>query len=171
MFKRTHLLLTLVVVLAVSAPVLANEHQHATAFAAMSENYLKIQTALAADSLAGVKENAQTIAGTAGQLAEKFDAARAGVEQKDAEACSQLIPAVARSAAELAEATDIEAARAAFAELSENLVVYRNLVPGQDRPSVAYCGMAKHNWLQTGQTVNNPYYGSKMLRCGSIVSK
>jgi hypothetical protein len=171
MFKVNYLLLALVLVFTVTVPALAGAEHHRTAFDSMSKNYLAIQAALAADSMDGVKENALAIAGTAQALTQKFEAAAAGVDEKDAEACSQLIPTVTASAAALAEAPDIKAARDSFGELSEALVVYRNLVPGQDKPSVAYCGMAKHNWLQNGKTVNNPYYGSKMLRCGSIVSK
>ena len=31
---------------------------------------------------------------------------------------------------------------------------------------VAFCPMAPGRWLQTEQTVSNPYYGSEMLTCG-----
>jgi hypothetical protein len=30
--------------------------------------------------------------------------------------------------------------------------------------------MAKKPWLQDSEEITNPYYGSKMLRCGDIVS-
>jgi len=30
------------------------------------------------------------------------------------------------------------------------------------------CPMARADWIQTTATVANPYYGSQMLRCGTI---
>ncbi len=32
----------------------------------------------------------------------------------------------------------------------------------------AYCRMVKKFWLQKGDQIANPYYGSSMLRCGEF---
>lgn len=32
----------------------------------------------------------------------------------------------------------------------------------------AYCPMADRNWIQVGDTLENPYYGAKMRNCGSF---
>jgi hypothetical protein len=50
------------------------------------------------------------------------------------------------------------------------MVRWREMATGE-RPRVAYCPMAKKPWLQDSEEIANPYYGSKMLRCGEIVSK
>ena len=36
--------------------------------------------------------------------------------------------------------------------------------------NVVFCSMAKGSWLQKEKVIANPYYGSKMLRCGEIIS-
>lgn len=171
MFKIKSLLIAMALVSITALPSLAEDTPTPSAFAAVTDNYLSIQTSLAADSMDGVKDHALAIAEQAKSLELKFDFQSAGVLEKDAEACAKLIPGLSQGATTLAAAQDLKAARAAFGELSENLVTFRNLIPGEGKPSVAYCPMAKHSWLQTGQQISNPYYGSKMLRCGSIVNK
>jgi anti-sigma factor ChrR (cupin superfamily) len=37
-------------------------------------------------------------------------------------------------------------------------------------PPVAYCPMARKHWLQSGDKVQNPFYGRAMSECGRIVS-
>ncbi len=165
------LTLALAVAVAGAVPALAQEDKPPTAFASISGNYLDIQASLATDSLAGIKENALAIAQLSGTLDRKFDPRLAGVAEKNAAATHKLMPELARSAETLARATDLTAARSAFADLSETLVLYRAMIIGSDKPNVAYCPMAKHNWLQSGQEIANPYYGKKMLRCGSIVDR
>ncbi len=164
-------LLTVALAAVFALPVLAHEDHKESAFESMTEAYLAIQTSLATDSLDGVKANALAIAATAEGLQKKFDLHAAGVAKKDGPACSKLMPELAASAKALAAAKDLDSARKAFAPLSENLITYRNMIPGDEKPNVAYCPMAKHNWMQNGKKINNPYYGSKMLRCGKIVSK
>lgn len=49
------------------------------------------------------------------------------------------------------------------------LVQRREGAAAEGRPSVAYCSMYKRSWLQSGDTIGNPYGG--MPRCGKIVSR
>lgn len=66
--------------------------------------------------------------------------------------------------AQALKAQDIEAMRLAFKPLSE-------MMSGKELPSglaVAYCPMAKAHWVQKDGLVANPFYGSSMLRCGTI---
>jgi hypothetical protein len=113
--------------------------------------YLKIQTALADDSMDGVKANAGdlTTAATAlGAPAMKIDMA----------------------AAQLTSAVEIEDARAKFGALSEAIDTYMtglHLTP-PDGVKVAYCPMVNKPWLQKGDSLANPYYGKDMLTCGSF---
>ena len=37
-----------------------------------------------------------------------------------------------------------------------------------DGVKLAYCPMVKASWLQKGDTIRNPYYGSAMLECGEF---
>jgi hypothetical protein len=113
--------------------------------------YLRIQEALAADSVDGVRQNAGELATAASALgapAMKIDTA----------------------AVQLASAGEIEDARTKFAVVSEALDAYikgfKLRLP--DGVHSAYCPMVHKPWLQEGTVVKNPYYGSSMLNCGEI---
>ena len=118
---------------------------------AIIEPYLKIQSALARDSVDDVKANAGNIATAAtalGAPAMKIDMAAVQLT----------------SAAELVEARD------RFGALSEAIVNYMDglhLTP-PDGVRVAICPMQKKPWLQQGDAIANPYYGSEMPTCGNF---
>ena len=72
-------------------------------------------------------------------------------------------------AEEAARAEDLESMRTAFIPLSDEIAKL-------DLPAgfvVAFCHMANNkqgaNWVQKEGTIMNPYFGSAMLNCGSIV--
>jgi len=118
---------------------------------AIVEPYLKIQTALANDSIDEVKANAghiATAATTLGAPAVRIDMA----------------------AVQLASVADLAAAREKFGTLSDAIVTYMDglHITSPEGVRVAYCPMAKKPWLQEGSTLANPYYGSSMLTCGSF---
>jgi HPt (histidine-containing phosphotransfer) domain-containing protein len=113
--------------------------------------YLKIQTALADDSVDGVKANAGRIATAASALgapAMKIDTA----------------------AVQLSSAGDLADARLKFGALSEAIDTYvtglKLKMPEGVR--IAYCPMAQKPWLQEGSAIANPYYGKEMPTCGSF---
>jgi membrane fusion protein, copper/silver efflux system len=113
--------------------------------------YLKIQAALADDSLDGVKANAGNIATAAASLgapAMKIDT----------------------TALQLASATELDDARAKFGALSEAIDTYMTglKLKAPEGVRVAFCPMAQKPWLQEGSTISNPYYGKSMPTCGSF---
>jgi len=113
--------------------------------------YLKINTALAADSIDGVKANAGDIATAASWTA--------------------LVPILtANGPRELASATDLDDARAKLGAVSEAIDAYmatQHLAPPAGI-RVAFCPMVMKPWLQKDGPLRNPYYGSQMLTCGSF---
>src|SRR6266850_4554228 len=111
--------------------------------------YLTIQRALAGDSLAGVKERAHDIAS---------EAARGGSAQQPVMAAANRFERLA----------DLSSARAAFGALSDAFLIAekRSGRPLDAGVKVAYCPMARKYWLQTGDTIDNPYYGATMRTCG-----
>ena len=118
---------------------------------AIVESYLKIQTALASDSVDGVRANAGNIATAAtalGAPAMRIDTA----------------------ALQLASAADLPDARTKFGSLSDALVDYMTglhlALPAGVRE--AFCPMVRKPWLQEGSTLANPYYGSAMSTCGQF---
>lgn len=159
-------------------PVAAQHHDHShgydmaagSAFASMMTHYEAIHVALAGDTTKDIAKHAKEIQGIAEAAAKDFTAAMAGVSEENAKACQEMLPEVAKAAAKLAAAGDISSARDSFGELSRPLVRYREMLTDENT-KVAYCPMAKRPWLQTAKEIENPYYGSSMLRCGSFVSK
>jgi hypothetical protein len=114
------------------------------------DHYLKIQSALAGDSLAGVAENANAIA-------------------KAVQGDAKMLPADIDTQAEaLAKAKDLKAARAAFKPLSDALIKYLADHKAKDAYVEVYCPMANASWLQADKNVNNPYMGKSMAECGEI---
>jgi Cu(I)/Ag(I) efflux system membrane fusion protein len=118
---------------------------------AVVDPYLKIQEALADDSMDGVKANAGNIATAAtalGAPAMKIDTA----------------------AVQLAAATEIVDARDRFGALSEAIDTYMTVLKlkAPEGVKVAFCPMVQKPWLQASATIDNPYYGKSMSTCGSF---
>jgi hypothetical protein len=77
---------------------------------------------------------------------------------------------IASAASEMQKATKIADVRTAFAKVNEALVAYldaQKRAPG-DGIKVAVCPMLQKPWLQKEGPIQNPYYGSQMLTCGSF---
>ncbi|PKP39726.1 MAG: efflux RND transporter periplasmic adaptor subunit, partial [Bacteroidetes bacterium HGW-Bacteroidetes-13] len=68
----------------------------------------------------------------------------------------------------------IDEARTVFIELSNILIeMTYDFGPFEQTFYVQYCPMANQNkgaeWLSVSKTVENPYYGSRMLGCGEVL--
>jgi hypothetical protein len=77
---------------------------------------------------------------------------------------------------EIQESADIEAQRKAFSTLSDNL--YKSVKAfglGGKEAFYEFCPMAFNNegayWLSDQEQIKNPYFGDKMLTCGSVKEK
>lgn len=120
--------------------------------------YEAMRERLAADDLAGAQPHAAALAAALSKAA-----ASAGASQK-------ALLALAESARAVGVPAEIDAARLAFGELSRGVVGL--LV---DNPSLRegrflfLCPMASgyKKWVQTSATLNNPYWGKRMLTCGT----
>ncbi|PYR88219.1 MAG: hypothetical protein DMF84_28925 [Acidobacteria bacterium] len=123
----------------------------AAAAAPIVEPYLRIQEALSADTLTGIKDAARTIVSEAAKLG------------------SSAAP-IQTAAGEFQQSGDLKSARAAFGRLGDAIITYArtsNVSIGSG-VKVAYCPMARKYWLQRATTIQNPYYGKAMLECGRI---
>ena len=153
---RRFLLVTIAVFIsaaAVSAQKPAPAAPHSTeATRALVKSYLEVQTALAEDRFDDVKGPARSIASQAAALG------AGGAE-------------LAKAATAFVNAADLAAARTAFGPLSD-AVIARVRAEGSSEVAsqlkLAYCPMARKSWLQSGEQVRNPYYGTKMLTCGEL---
>jgi Cu(I)/Ag(I) efflux system membrane fusion protein len=77
---------------------------------------------------------------------------------------------------EIQSTADIEAQRKAFSTLSDNL--YKSIKAyglGGKEAFYEFCPMAFNNeggyWLSDQEQIRNPYFGDKMLTCGSVKEK
>ncbi|PIV80819.1 hypothetical protein COW53_07685 [bacterium CG17_big_fil_post_rev_8_21_14_2_50_64_8] len=140
-----------------------DNHDNQAVTSDLITHYLAIQTALAGDSLDQVSEHAAALKNLAGAALKEKDNQGDPSDHGSASAA-------AAATDQLAKATNLEQARRAFGELSDALVESGDLVL-VDGLKVAYCPMAKRHWLQTGDQISNPYYGSRMLRCGNFVAQ
>lgn len=118
---------------------------------AVLDPYLKIQAALADDSMEGVKANAGNVvtAATAlGAPAMKIDTA----------------------AVQLAAAAELGDARSKFGTLSEAIDAYMTglKLKAPEGLKVAVCPMVHKPWMQAEADIRNPYYGKSMQTCGNF---
>lgn len=76
-----------------------------------------------------------------------------------------------KAAKNMSGSTDLKALRSSFSDLSNAMAV---LVKGNLKSGTVYkdfCSMALNGgayWLSSEKEIRNPYYGDKMLKCGSI---
>ena len=140
-------------------------------FAPMVDAYLQLQEALAADRLPdavaawqSLHDSMQTV--DPSELGERETRLWAGSREQ----LEQGLSAVPTEE----ETADIEKLRKHFGTLSITMldIVDRFGHTRPDALSKAFCPMAFKNkgaaWLQSGEQIANPYFGAKMLRCGSI---
>ena len=76
-------------------------------------------------------------------------------------------------ATQFLQTKSIDEARAVFIELSNIMIeMTHNFGPFEQTFYVQYCPMANQNkgaeWLSASKTVENPYYGARMLGCGEV---
>ena len=122
--------------------------------------YLSIQKALAADNLEEARIGAEKLNAAAADGSSVDDGSSIGI--------------LLRAGRGIVEAEAIATARGQFLELSKQMQTLVGHVGTTVKIDLylAYCPMAFGGkggaWMQSGKTVANPYYGSQMLRCGSV---
>jgi len=77
------------------------------------------------------------------------------------------------NAKQIMESNDVAVQRKHFKDLSENIYTMVKNSSDNDKPVYKqYCPMALNNsgafWLAEETEINNPYFGDKMLHCGSV---
>lgn len=120
-------------------------------FAPLIPSYLEIQQALSADRLTNV-----------------VDAARAILRVADT--IGPAAQPVADAARDVEHAPDLATTRAAFGPLGDAVMLLAQHADADlgREVHVAYCPMLRKYWLQKGEAIRNPYYGSAMLDCGRL---
>lgn len=135
--------------------------------AGIYQGYLGTQSALAADDYASAAER---------MLASRDGLALVQPDQLSAPAAErwlELRAGLLQSFEMAAEAQDIAALRVAFADFAAVMLrldeSFRH--PGDQTHREVFCSMAFDDgaaWLQIGDEIRNPFYGSEMLNCGEL---
>lgn len=73
------------------------------------------------------------------------------------------------NAKSISETQDIEKQRSVFDSLSKEVYELIKVAKPTEAVYYQYCPMKKTNWLSKENTIKNPYFGSMMLSCGSVV--
>ncbi len=135
--------------------------------ATLYDRYLALQIKLAGDDVEGARRAADALRGIFAEIDD------GGLDERTRQ--SWLLARKQMSAAlEGDQDAGLAQLRARFEPLSLTMLgVVENF--GHSRPQPlykAFCPMAFDNqgatWLQAGEAIANPYFGAKMLRCGSI---
>jgi Cu(I)/Ag(I) efflux system membrane fusion protein len=125
--------------------------------------YLKIADTLASDKTDGVADSAKKIENLAVALSPSL------VTGEHASHYKSIPGKISDGARRTAQGKDISSVRAAFVDLSKPMVMWASMSKPPEI-NVIYCSMNPGSWLQKGKKIRNPYYGSKMLTCGEIIS-
>lgn len=121
--------------------------------AAIVGPYLQFHESLSADSLQRLENQGRRLASAAATLGSQGASIRSAVAQ-------------------LRAAADLRSARAAFAAVSEAILIYASeakVTFGGDI-KIAYCPMTRKYWLQKGETIRNPLHGKEMSGCGRLIT-
>lgn len=129
---------------------------------AVLESYLKIQKSLSSDQITGVTELAKSIHETSKKLDLK-DAPKNFVNHY-----KNIPTQIKESSLQVSQGTSLEEIREAFKSLSRPVANWVEMNQTKD-VNVYFCSMAKASWAQKSTQVANPYYGTKMLKCGELV--
>ena len=127
--------------------------------------YLKTQEALSHDEHKHAQDSANELRAALGGVDMSLLTGQAHVAWMTEAA------GMTKAAGDIVASPDIETARAAFALLSESMIVAAKCY-GVDQQVVhhVHCPMAfgdrGADWLQTKDRIENPYFGSAMFRCG-----
>lgn len=131
------------------------------------DNYFSIKDAL-------VNSDADSTAIKAGNMAMAIKAVdMSKLSTVEHNVWMKVIKDLSNNAETISKSKDISKQRAVFAQLSQN--VY-DLVKVSKQPVPVYyqhCPMYNKgkggNWLSKESAIKNPFYGSKMLTCGSVI--
>lgn len=152
-------LASFLIALALAANLFAQEHpKSASLFTqSLTDSYLALQSSLAGDDLNTTHE-----------------AALAYIASFDKSTASLNTEALTEHANQIASAADLHSARYAFRDLSvQAKMLFDYLATPDSKPlylvecSMAFAGEGAE-WIQASPNIANPYYGSRMLTCGTI---
>lgn len=123
------------------------------------QNYISVKSALASDDFKKTSVAAGAFLKTVSSINSKF------LDEKK-------LSSLKSDAKIISSAKNIDAQRKPFYRLSEVMIAVATENKISEKTIfVQYCPMAEGSWLSNEKQIINPYYGSSMLKCGSVKSE
>ncbi|WP_018619809.1 DUF3347 domain-containing protein [Spirosoma luteum] len=119
--------------------------------------YYGVKDALVATNAAKAKTQAAALVA----LLNKMDNAKLPAADKKALATAKT------SATAISKSVNVTAQRKQFEALSTSMITLAKATKPA-KAYVQYCPMVNATWLSDSKDVKNPYYGDKMLTCGTV---
>ncbi|SDB29562.1 Copper chaperone CopZ [Flavobacteriaceae bacterium MAR_2010_188] len=117
-----------------------------------------------------VKTNATSAAANSSELLNALkDLKIESLKAAEKTAVTMVMPSLIDAAKSISATKDIGKQRESFKGLSKNMHAIISIFNSPETIYYQYCPMQDANWLSKEKTVKNPYYGSEMLSCGSVV--
>lgn len=125
-------------------------------------NYYALSNAL-------INSDAEKASLNAGELSKAFDTIEVSkMTPAQKTAWKKLEKLLRLDAKHINENKDIAHQRSHFAKLSNNMyALVFNFKANETEAYLQYCPMKKASWISEKKEIRNPYYGNKMLDCGS----
>jgi hypothetical protein len=102
------------------------------------------------------------------QFLSAYEQVHQALAADDLAAAQKVAADLGPAGSELAKSKSLPEARDAFSHLSDTA---KKITTDQPGYYLVHCPMLKKDWVQTSETITNPYSGSKMLHCGEIEKK
>ncbi len=143
-----------------------SENKNEFQLKAVFDNYFSLKDALV-----------NTDAGTSSAMAASLVKAIRNVEMgklsnEEHTVWMKVLKELTAQAEKIATTKDIEKQRGTFALLSENIYALTKVSKHSETVYYQHCPMFNNgkgaNWLSKEESIKNPFYGSKMLTCGSV---
>ncbi|MCP4264988.1 MAG: DUF3347 domain-containing protein [Candidatus Brocadiaceae bacterium] len=133
----------------------------------MLENYYNVSAKLTNDSIKGVDGSLEMIINNA----KKIKDIDFKIPEEPLRRLKEIAGNISDSAIEM-KGVEIEKVRNGLKGLSQLMINYlkelNRKLKGDAKTYIYYCPMADASWLQNNEGTRNPYYGSSMLKCGSV---
>jgi hypothetical protein len=135
-------------------------------------SYFEMRALLAQDVVEGLDELSLKLAGEAKEFRLAVGEKESSSDRLEAlETIEKAALAMEPTRAADRKANRLDSAREHFRALSNSVIAYVKEYGFDGAVYSFHCPMAKHSWLQETDRVGNPYYGSKMLKCGTMTGR
>ena len=144
----------------------SSENKNESQLKAVFDNYFSLKDAL-------VNTDAGTSSAKAASLVKAIQNVEMGkLSNEEHTVWMKVLKDLTMQAEMITTTKDIEKQRGIFALLSENIYALTKVSKQSETVYYQHCPMFNNgkgaNWLSKEESIKNPFYGSKMLTCGSV---